>query len=260
MQFAADTIDLEVLGLFAHRIRGDLPKRQQQPVAPPMVESFDLVAHTQTIEIRLDAPATLPRTWFLSDDEVQLVQVQHDRLVLNWRELDRLDAEYPRYVELRERLTKLLDVLGESLTEATKTPVINMVEVTYVNPVEHANRSGGHADLAALVNRLRRRPREAFLQDAEDAQLQARWRIPGDELGREGPIGRLHLAASPGLKPPKNTPIYLLNLTGRVIPSGGYVDSAMQALDVAHKWVVLGFKDLTTSRMHRAWGLEGNPS
>ncbi len=29
----------------------------------------------------------------------------------------------------------------------------------------------------------------------------------------------------------------------------------MQALDLGHKWVVLGFKDLTTSKMHRRWGL-----
>lgn len=255
-QFAVDTVDLEALGLFAHRVRPELPVRQQQPALPRMMEAFDTLPFLGGVEIRFDDPMTLPRAWFLSENGVELVQVQHDRLTLNWRELDH-SVEYPRYAVLRERFSRLLSTLEECVGEAGKNAAIDLCEVTYVNPIEHPTGEDRHPDLAEIINRLRARPRDAFLPDAEDAQLQARWRIPAEEIGRKGPAaGRLYLAASPGLKPPKNAPIYMINLTGRVIPSSGASIDALEALDVAHKWVVLGFKDVTTRAMHRLWGMK----
>lgn len=255
-QFAADTVDIEALGSFAHHVRGALPRRRRQPMAPPLVETFDRVPQVPSIEIHLETPISLPRTWFLSESEVQLVQLQHDRLTLNWREVEQ-GAPYPRYGQLRERFEELFGVLGDILRDVEQSADVNLVEVTYVNPIDLAPPVGdGHPDLAKIVNRVRPRPRNAFLPEAEDAQLQARWRIPGDALGRAGPAGRLYVSATPGLRPPKNTPIYMVNVTGRVIPTGGDLDSTMEALDLAHRWVVLGFRDLTTTDMHRQWGLQ----
>lgn len=261
MQFPPDTVQIEAFGRFAREVREELPIRQRQPVVPPMVESFDVAAVTPPIQFHLEDPASLPRIWFQSEDGHELVQLQPDRLTLNWREMDR-EAEYPRYASLRGRLEELLKRLTDGLDDIGQLHEINLCEVTYVNPIGSYRRSAPpkpaeHADLASIINRLRRRPRGAFLTETEDAQLQARWRIPSEELPSDGrPIGRLYLTATPGLKPPKNTPIYLVNLTARVIPSSGANEDAMEALDVAHKWVVLGFKDLTTNEMHRRWGLK----
>jgi uncharacterized protein (TIGR04255 family) len=259
VQFPPDTVDVEALGLFGRAVRRELPVRQRQPIAPPMVETFDLVPLPQTIEIHLEGPTSLPRTWFLSEDGVQLVQLQHDRMTMNWRELDR-DVDYPRYVKLRERFEEILRHLTDALDELGQPHPVNLCEVTYVNPVDDETPrtpAAGHPDLAKIINRLRTRPRDAFLPEAEDAQLQARWRIPAQELAREDPPGgRLYLSAAPGFKPPENAPIYLVNLTARVIPSHGDSANVLQALDVGHKWVVLGFKDLTTPRMHKRWGLK----
>ena len=256
-QFTPQAVDLDALSLFAQRVRTDLPRRELQPVAPPMVETFDVHAVAPTFEFHLDPPAVLPRTWFLSDDGVQLVQLQHDRLTLNWRELG-TGSDYPRYDQLRTRFEELIAALSACYDELGRgAPPINMCEVTYVNPIEAVEtREGGagHADLADVINRLRTRPDKAFLPEAEDAHLQARWRIPGEELDGSGPIGRLYLAASPGLKPPKNLPIYMVNLTARVIPTASEPADAWRAMDVAHRWVVLGFADLTTTKMHKLWG------
>jgi hypothetical protein len=60
--------------------------------------------------------------------------------------------------------------------------------------------------------------------------------------------------ATPDVPPPGLIPIYLANLTARVMPNGATVDRAMKALDVGHEWVVRGFDDLTTAEMHRHWG------
>jgi len=260
VQFAPETVDVEVLGLFSSEVRKELPVRQRQPVSSPMVETFDRMPTSPSFEIRIDEPTSFPRTWFLSEDGTELVQLQHDRFSLNWRELDR-GVEYPGYERLRDRFTQLLDRLAALLKEEVGTrPVINLCEVTYVNPVEPQTgaRSDQHPDLAKIINRLRPRPKDAFLPEAEDAQLHARWRIPAQETDREGApaAGRLYLAATPGLKPATGAPIYLVNLTARVFPSGDGADDALNALDVGHKWVVLGFKDLTTAPMHRRWGFK----
>jgi uncharacterized protein (TIGR04255 family) len=256
MQFAPDTVDMEAYGRFARDVRADLPIRQRQPVLPAIEETFDRRPVQRSIEITLEGPTSLPRTTFEGEDGVQLVQLQHDRLTLNWRRRQH-DMAYPRYSTLRERFSELLTRLSDALDEVGQPHAINLCEVTYVNPIEdpgHVERT--HPDLAGIINRLRPRPREAFLPEAEDAQLQARWRIPAEEIGGTGPpAGRLHLSVVPGLKPPDNSPIYMANLTARVMPNGGDADSAMNALDIGHKWVVLGFKDLTTARMHRDWGL-----
>lgn len=255
-QFAPDTVDLEALGLFAHRIRPELPVRQQQPPVPRMVETFASVPPAANIEFRFDIPMALPNTWFLSEDSVFLVQVQHDRLSLNWRELDK-PVPYPRYEGLRARFSELLATLTACISDAGKNAMVDLCEVTYVNPIGHPDAGTDHADLAKIINRLRTRPRGAFLPEAEDAQLHARWRIPAEEIGRKGaPAGRLYLAAAPGFRPPKNAPIYMVNLTGHVIPSSGDSAGALEALDVAHKWVVLGFKDVTTPDMQRLWGVK----
>jgi uncharacterized protein (TIGR04255 family) len=262
MQFAPETFDIEAFGQFARETHEELPERQRQPVLPPIAETFEKVAAPPPMEVRLEPPTALPRTWFLSKDGVQLVQLQHDRLTLNWRELQQ-GVEYPRYGQLRERFRELLSLLTAGLEQIGKDYAVNLCEVTYVNTVELSPETagppgrGGHPQLASIINRVGQRLEDAFLPQAEDAQLAIRWRIPGSEIGREEPpAGRLYLVASPGVKPPKFLPIYLVNLTAHVIPTVGDTDGALRALDVGHKWAVLGFKDLTTPEMHRFWGLK----
>jgi uncharacterized protein (TIGR04255 family) len=256
LQFGADSVDLEVLGLFAHEVRAEFPVRQQQPMLSPMAETFDITAMVPPIEIMFEPATALPRTWFLSEDGRSIVQLQHDRISLNWRERQPDDV-YPRYEDLQERFVRLLTLLGDLVKTLEREIRFNLAEVTYVNAIEHPAGDGGHhADLANIINRVRSRPSDAFLPDSEDAQLNARWRIPGSELDRESPAGRLYLSAAPGFKPPHNVPTYMVNMTSRVLPGTDDLDGAVAALDVGHKWVVLGFKDLTTHEMHVRWGLK----
>lgn len=258
-QFAPETFDVEAFGRFATDVHGELPQRQRQPVLPAMSETFERITAAPSMEIRLEPPTSLPRTWFLSSDGVQLVQLQHDRLTLNWREAEQ-GVEYPRYGRLRERFRDLLTRLT-GLDEVGHGYDVNLCEVTYVNTIELPKNAQSeapeHPQLAEIINRIGPRPQDAFLPPAEDAQLIVRYRIPGSEVGKEGvPAGRVYLQATPGLKPPKFTPIYVVNVTTHVIPAVGDIDGALQALDVGHKWAVLGFKDLTTAEMHRLWGLK----
>lgn len=252
VQFANNPIDIEVIGVFAREIRAEFPSSKLQPVSPTIVETFDLAPPPQGFEVRVDPPATLPRLWFEST-RGDLVQLQHDRLTLNWRAASD-DAAYPRYDSLRKRFENLLRTLRSVGKEASVTLNPSLVEVAYVNPVQLPvrNRTAGHPDLARLVNRVKSSSSSSFLGEPEDAQYQARWRI--EENGK--PIGRLHVSATPGLIPPNDTPIYMLNLIARVQSEKDSVPRTLSAMDVAHEWVVCGFRDLTTKKMHEYWKLK----
>lgn len=272
-QFPSETIDLEVYGRFASAVRNELPRRSRQPVVPRNEERFDQRAAQASFEIRLEGPTDLPRILFESEDRVEVVQLQPHRLTLNWRREPIPDKPYPRYKALRKRFRQLLVLLFEALDEVGQQHPVELSEVTYINPIDypggHATDAVGrtHPDLANIVNRFKKRPTSAFLPDAEDAHLQARWRIPDDD---GAPVGRLHLSVDPAFRPsqfkmpamvlpdvpfPELAPIYLVQLTARVMPKGGTVDRTMRALDLGHEWVVRGFEDLTTAEMHDYWGL-----
>lgn len=273
-QFPPETVDLEVYGRFASEIRDALPRRSIQAVVPRNEEIFDQQQAQASFEIRLEGPTDLPRVLFESESRVEVVQLQPHRLTLNWRDLAP-GMEYPRYKALRKRFRELLQLLFAALDERGQPHPVELSEVTYINPIEYPGDDAAddvgrtHPDLANIVNRFKKRPDSSFLPEAEDAHLQARWRIP-DASGI--PIGRLHLSVDPGLRPsrlkppaltlpemrpPELTPIYLVHLAARVMPTGNSVDRAMKALDVGHEWVVLGFQDLTTAEMHDYWGLRG---
>lgn len=258
LQFPGDIVDIDVLAMFVSAVRSEFPGTERQPPAPHMREQFDVPQPQPGFEITLELPNALPRTWLISRDQTRLIQLQADRISLNWRRPDDM-VSYPRYTTLRRDLRRYFKVLRQCFEETgRKVPSIDLTEVTYVNPVDPlvSPRGGGHPELAKILNRVRPRPRKAFLPHAEDAQIQTRWRIPGEEIGAgDRPAGRLYLTAAPAIKPAAGAPIYLITLVGRVIPGGDGEAAAWRALDTAHRWVVLGFKDLTTQDMHKLWGL-----
>ncbi|MGH9199462.1 MAG: TIGR04255 family protein, partial [Acidimicrobiia bacterium] len=234
-------------------VKSELPESSQQPILPPMVERFDVALPTQGFEITFEAQAGLPRSWFISSDDARLVQLQPDRFSLNWRRSESA-RPYPHYGALRADMGRYVELLVQCVTDSgRRPPEINLVEVLYVNHVELPERQPhSHADLARIINRVRSSPEDAFLGTAEDTQFQARWRIPTVDQ----PSGRLYLSAVPGLRPPGPVPIYVVNVTGRVLPKEGNLSGAMEALDLAHQWIVLGFVDVTTPEMHELWDLQ----
>ena len=75
-----------------------------------------------------------PRSWFVSESNDHLVQIQADRLVFNWRGGG---GQYPRYDTLRPRFDALFGAWSEFLEhEGLGRPVPEQIEVAYVNTIE----------------------------------------------------------------------------------------------------------------------------
>src|SRR5689334_9418139 len=67
--------------------RERFPKTQDQPPLPSVVESADMRG-AQTSRLRLLGTPPLPRCWFLNESESELVQIQDDKFIRNWRKTD----------------------------------------------------------------------------------------------------------------------------------------------------------------------------
>src|SRR5262245_52630166 len=81
-------------GLFWSRIRNRYPFAEDQPPLAPQVESPDPQPARQGITIQ--PGLTIVRNWFLDDKKTQLIQLQRDRFIRNWRQLQG-DETYPRF-------------------------------------------------------------------------------------------------------------------------------------------------------------------
>lgn len=204
VQFAESIVDLEVLAEFAVAIKSEFPNREQVETIPRSSESFSRPPEGPHIAFRLGGPP-MPRTWFLSTDRRFLVQLQADRLTLNWRRVE-IGDEYPRYAalrplfdDLRGRLYEILKGLGRA------TPPVDHVEVSYINELASPDNWGveAHPPLAAMLTTVAEIEADGFLPPPEDVGYMARFRIPPPH-GTEEPVGRLLVSTERPIVPPTN--------------------------------------------------------
>ncbi len=254
IQFERRVVDLEVLAEFTTRVKGEFPKRAQRPPLPPMEEDAPAQPGTQQFSLELVSGFQMPRTWFMSEDETKILQLQEDRFVFNWQRTHPADATYPRYRQLRESFRSRLAQLLESIEAAGKeVPGTNFCEVTYVNQMAvDGSPAPSHTDLGDILTPVDT-PQYEFLPAPQDQQYSARFRIDGYDDGAAR--GWLYVNSTPAVRP-DGTPMYLLNLTSRLVPGHTGSDAAWAALDRGREWIVKGFVDLTTKKMHAQWGYQ----
>src|SRR5690348_7008800 len=64
--------------------REKLPKTQDQPPLPYIIEG-PVESRGQLPLLRVMGAAPLPRCWFLNEGESELLQIQGDKFIRNWR-------------------------------------------------------------------------------------------------------------------------------------------------------------------------------
>ena len=157
-----------------------------------------------TPQIEADAPglpaiqfmvgsAPPPRLWFLTEHQTELIQLQHDRLIVNWRQTAQ-DVEYPRYETVRDLFAARLDDLSAFLAERYLGAIeINQVEVTYINAIEPG--PDGRFDLDRILRHWRPLA-EHHLGQPEQARAAMVFAVP--DVG-SAPV-RMYVAVDPGVR------------------------------------------------------------
>lgn len=239
------------IGLLWEKFRSDFPLVEEHGPLEPQFERFG-IRRTSAVPFKLemmDRPPT-PRCWFVKEDGSQLIQIQRDRFINNWRKRGE-GTNYPRYEAIRdlfeEELVAFASFAGEELLGQLH---FNQCEITYVNEIEPNGVWDNHSQLNRILTVFTDSSGEQGLPKLENANLRARFLLEGDE-GK--PIGRLHVNVEPRHRVDSGKPIYFMTLTARGTPSTSDVEGIMQFLDYGRQVVVKSFTSLTSKEMHAIW-------
>ena len=115
----------EHIGLFWETIKEEFPvARQQIPVGVGP-------------EITADELSPMPRYWFIADNDINLIQIQRNAFMFNWR---RRDEEYPRFHDyIKPTFDKYYGFFCEFIRSEFKTSEelsVDLCELTYINALE----------------------------------------------------------------------------------------------------------------------------
>ncbi|HJT75631.1 MAG TPA: TIGR04255 family protein [Gemmataceae bacterium] len=233
------------LGLYWSRIRSQYPHTEDQPPLPSFTEQMEIKPSAVSVSATL-VGAVLPRCWFLTESRTELIQLQQDRFLRNWRQLDRTER-YPRFGplarEFRRSWEGFLTFLGE---EGLGPARVNQCELTYINNIETDAVREQLGELAGVFTLLRPRGSQQLLPPPEMVSWQVRHKLPE---GR----GRLYIEMNPAFRARDLKLVLRLALVARGAPAGGMPDEVAAWFDMAHDWTVRAFADLTEPGMHELW-------
>jgi uncharacterized protein (TIGR04255 family) len=222
--------------------RSDYPLVQEQPPLPPQIES----PTAGPIQVQVVVgPGLQTRLWFLNEEQAELVQLQHDRLTVNWRQIAPATI-YPRYPHVRSVFENRFREL-EGFVADRNLGVLNVsqVEVTYINAIEPDGSQLGRLD-RVLRNWVP--PTSNHLGEPE--QVRAALVFPVSDMGR--PPVRMYVGVDPAQRP-DGTPVLFLTMTVRGAPTEESLDGALRFMDQGRSHVVRSFTELTPEPMHRLW-------
>ncbi len=136
----------EVYGLYS----AEFPTVEEHPPLEPRIETFGGLRGSPQVSVAIGPPPIRPRLWFASEDDDHLLQVQEDRLMLNWRKRSS-GGTYPHFEGVLKKFESSLSKLGTYFSKNGETLKINQAEVTYVNilPVDEFSEIG---DWIGIVN------------------------------------------------------------------------------------------------------------
>lgn len=227
-----DELDIAALVNLHNVWSDDYPKIILQPELPSasrFASQLPVVFNTGVPPVRL---------WSLSEDENFLVQVQADRIVMNWRRIS--DAEYPHYdnivVQFQARWSEFVDYLGRI---GASPPSPTVAEVTYVNSI-HFNASAGPVEILTFDRNV------DGLWPAAALSIQRVSPIPA-ELGQPGVLRIAANTEEPGA--------LRLDVVARIDVDPLIEDAfPRDALDFAHEVAVRGFSLSVTAAQQETWG------
>jgi uncharacterized protein (TIGR04255 family) len=237
-----------LLGVYWGTIRGTFERTQEHPPVAHMVELDELREGPSQLEVGVLLRPPLPRTWFVTSDETQIIQLQGDWFLRNWRKVH-AEQVYPRFPSIKEAFLSQWSQFKSFLEQqGLPAPQVDQCEVTYVNIIRKGEGWESLADVGDLFTTLRWSTRFGFLPEPESLRWGAKFRLPEN-------LGRMHVDIVPAFEAPTNNLVLRFTLTARGVPGDAADEKSLDAwYGVAHEWIVKGFADLVGGTTDRLWG------
>lgn len=232
--FQLRSIDLSSL---REEWRKDFPHVQEQSPLPTETSQDS----TPNIQFVIGPPMS-SRLWFLNEDKTILLQLQHDRFLVNWRKISS-SSSYPHYPSVKETFLTRFEQLQNFIHTYYKNSIeITQIEVTYVNKIDQNNN-----DIDQIF-RFWKPVTEHHLGSPSVIQSN----LVFDIQKQNGTPIKMHVAIHPSQQS-QNIPGIFFNLSVKGKPLESTIQSALNLMDEAHFHIVNSFTELTSSSMHKLW-------
>lgn len=249
-----EKFNIATYGLLWEKFKGDFPNVEQQMPLEPQFEKFGGRHSPRDFQrFRIEQISmTLPRAWFISENNQDLVQIQPDRFIRNWRRVNGESNKYPRYEGyMRAEFLKNLQLLDSFYQETGLGKLQpNQCEISYIN---HIDASCTHNNLSKTFTGWSDQYDLSNIADIEDIDLNIKHTIKND-AGEF--LGRLNIKIMPAFKTTDDSPIFLMELTVRGRPLGGDIKDVINFMDLGREIIVRAFTKITTPEMHNIWERE----
>jgi uncharacterized protein (TIGR04255 family) len=235
------------LGLFWDKVRSRFPQTEERSPLVPLVEHFpDSMVISGRVRFEATEIPELPRLWLLNEAGTEMIQIQNDRFIKNWRKQGESDP-YPHYEPvIRPAFERDFQDFHSFVTEQELGAIkVNQCEVTYVNHIVSGDGWQRFGEIDRIFT-FWRQTATAVPGSVEDLSIHLRFPIADTE---STPIGRLHVDIQPALRASDNRPMYVMNLTAR-----GQLGNGTEFFNIGRQWIVKSFEQLTTEHMHQVWG------
>lgn len=243
------------IGLLWQEYQGRFSTIQQHPELETGIERLGVDAKVAKLPGReLMSTLPSPRIWFLDDSEGEIIQIQSNRFVKNWRKRSDSD-EYPRYDQhIRGEFLEDLNGFVSFLSKRDIGDLVpNQCELSYVNHIEVNDVWNKHSELSHILNCWEGEYCQDPEIDVENIQINIR-HILKDKEGDF--MGRLHISVDPGFRNTDDKPIYVVKLVARGKPADKSISNIMDFFDFGREKIVKMFTGITSNKMHSIWGKE----
>jgi uncharacterized protein (TIGR04255 family) len=236
-----NAISTAFFGLLWNEYGEDFPTtRDLPPLEQP--HRADVSGQYLQIDLQQAIMPTLPRVWFVSEDESRIIQVQRDRFHFNWRKIKQEEA-YPRFPDVYRGFSDKLEKFKNFIHRTNEVDIIPaQYELTYVNHIllgEDAIDFGGVQ--CAFPDLAWRNDPNRFLPNPVGVQWDAKFPVP--EVG-----GILQVKVRSARSKNTGEPLFLLDFAVRGSAEILPMDDWFQ---LARKWIVKGFADIIDEDMQK---------
>jgi uncharacterized protein (TIGR04255 family) len=227
-------------GLFLLDLKDSYSSFKELPPLDSQIEKFE----GDSIEIasfQLGFRSEI-RCLFLDAKQEWRLQIQNNKFLSNWA---KSTSKYPSYDETLRRFKTNWGKFNLFLEKSRiEKPQIKQCEVTYLNHIEDID---NFENLSEIFPSWKKNGKKTdFLPTPEAIAINLVYRIPENR-------GRLHISMQPAVRHADLKRIIQLSLVARVLPKSSKRNDVLEALNLGHEWVVRGFTDFTSEKMHQIW-------
>ncbi len=227
------------IGAYWECVRKEFPNVQD---APPLVNVADTQGDIPLINFELANLPPLRRAWFHSADGQNLIQVQQDRFIFNWKRASDSDS-YPSYDVVIERFeTQLAGFCAFCREVGVGELSFRQFELIYVNHIMDSNGLAA-TGLTELFVDHKRASGKRFLPSPEGINWTSVYELPGN-------AGRLQILAQSAFRLPSKEKLVRLDIAARGLSADKTDEGRRAWFDLAHDWITHGFADVTNPDLH----------